>query len=126
MARQRKKSELHENTEVKDSSYAVLLLIQKDSKIELKARTGTLEAYETKAGKILKIKFPKSSLIYKMLEGRLMIKDNYLKDRLIAVEIDSKGNTVPLEGKKLVAFEKKCKIQNYHWVYLFKNSFGIK
>ena len=48
----RLKSELHENTEVKDKDYNCLVLLSKNSIITLKDRTSTLTVYDTISKKI--------------------------------------------------------------------------
>lgn len=123
----RTKKELHENTEVqkvKDTEFNALILLTKESKFDLKSRTGTLECFDKISKKIISIKFSKTSKLYKLLSGYSMIKDTFKPNRLIAVEVDLKGNTTVLEDKKLKALEKKY-LSKELWYLVHKNSFGI-
>lgn len=120
----RTKKELHENTEVKDKEYNCLILLNKESEINLKVKTGTLTAYDTISKKNISIKFSKKSILYSLLSGYTMFKDNYKSSRLIAIEVDSKMNAVVLEDKKLKAIEKKY-LSKQPWYLVHKNSFGI-
>jgi hypothetical protein len=109
---------------MKDKKQA-LILLTKDSKYELKARTGTLECYDTISKTKVSIKFNKSSKVYKLLGGYSMLKPNYKNSRLIAISIDEKGNTNVLEGKELKAAEKKYKLDIKPWYLVHNNSFGV-
>lgn len=123
----RTKKELHkthENTEVKDTEFNALLLLTKESKFELKARTGTLECFDKISKKIISVKFSKTSEIYRLLNGYSMLKDTFKSSRLIGVEIDLKGNAVVLKDKKLKALEKKY-LSKEPWYLIHKNTFGI-
>lgn len=107
----------------KPSKSNYLILLTADSKIDLKARSGTLKAIDYKTGKFIDLKFNKNKL-YKLLDGRLLIKNIYKQNRLLAIEVDSKGNSSIMEGKKLKDFEKLNKIDGIHWSLKFKDSFG--
>lgn len=124
MKRTKKELQTHENTEVKDTEFNALLLLTKESKFELKARTGTLECFDKISKNIISIKFSKSSEIYKLLNGYSMLKDLFKSNRLIAVEVDLKGNAIVLEDKKLKALEKKY-LSKEPWYIIHKNTFGI-
>ena len=65
-------------------------------------------------------------MLFKLLSGYSIIKDQFKKSRLIAIEIDSKDNVTVLEDKKLQAVEKKYKKLLADWTLVHKNSFGIK
>ena len=69
------------------------------------------------------MKFNKNKL-YNLLDGRLLIKDICKQNRLLAIEVDSKGNSSIMEGKKLKDFEKLNKINKIHWSLKFKDSLG--
>lgn len=120
----RTKKELHESTEVKDKEYNCLILLNKESEINLKVKTGSLTAYDTISKKSISIKFSKKSKLYSLLSGYMMLKENYKSSRLIAIEVDSKMNAVVLEDKKLKAIEKKY-LSKQPWYLVHKNSFGI-
>ena len=113
--------EISETSKSSKSNYLILLTY--DSKIDLKARSGTLKAIDYKTGKFIDLKFNKNKL-YKLLDGRLLIKNIYKQNRLLAIEVDSKGNSSIMEGKKLKDFEKLNKIDGIHWSLKFKDSFG--
>ena len=143
MARPRKIKENIETTEVKEtkkprvsktvsktnsttnttSEYNYLILLTTDSKIDLKARSGTLKTIDYKTGKFIDLKFNKNKL-YNLLDGRLLIQDIYKQNRLLAIEVDSKGNSSIMEGQKLKDFEKLNKIDKIYWSLKFKDSFG--
>ena len=108
-------------SETSESNY--LILLTTDSKIDLKARSGTLKTIDYKTGKFIDLKFNKNKL-YNLLDGRLLIQDIYKQNRLLAIEVDSKGNSSIMEGKKLKDFEKLNKIDKIHWSLKFKDSFG--
>lgn len=112
--------------EVKDTEYNALIRLEPTSVFELKARTGTLECYDIISKKIVNIKFTSKSMIYKLLGGYSIIKNQFKKSRLIAIEIDSKGNATVLDDKKLKAVEKKYKKLLNDWTVVHKKSFGIK
>lgn len=117
----------HENTEVqnvKDNEFNALLLLTKESRFELKARTGTLECFDKISKKIISVKFSKTSEIYRLLSGYSMLKDAFKKSRFIAVEIDSKENAAVLKDKKLKALEKKY-LSKEPWYLVHNNTFGI-
>ena len=107
----------------KTSEFNYLILLTTDSKIDLKARSGTLKTIDYKTGNFIDLKFNKNKL-YNLLDGRLLIKDVYKQNRLLAIEVDSKGNSSIMEGKKLKDFEKLNKIDKIHWSLKFKDSFG--
>lgn len=107
----------------KTSESNYLILLTPDSKIDLKARSGTLKTIDYKTGNFIDLKFNKNKL-YNVLDGRLLIKDIYKQNRLLAIEVDSKGNSSIMEGKKLKDFEKLNKIGKIHWSLKFKDSFG--
>lgn len=106
----------------------MLLLIDKNSRFELKARTGTLTAfdYSDKHKTKVAIKFKKSSMIYKLLSGYSMLKENYKKPRLIAITEDESKNSDVTNDKELKSLEKKYKKLLNDWTIVHKNSFGIK
>ena len=108
-------------SETSESNY--LILLTTDSKIDLKARFGTLKTIDYKTGNFINLKFNKNKL-YNLLDGRLLIQDIYKQNRLLAIEVDSKGNSSIMEGKKLKDFEKLNKIGKIHWSLKFKDSFG--
>ena len=108
-------------SETSESNY--LILLTTDSKIDLKARAGTLKTIDYKTGNFIDLKFNKNKL-YNLLDGRLLIQDIYKQNRLLAIEVDSKGNSSIMEGKKLKDFEKLNKIDKIHWSLKFKDSFG--
>lgn len=107
----------------------VLLLLNHDSKIKLNKTNGTLETLNAISAlgiETIKVSFKKSSMIYKLLDGRSLLKDIYKKDRLIAVKIDDKLNATELTGEELKTFEEEIfKSCDFKWNLLFKNSFGI-
>ena len=107
--------------ETSESNYLILLTV--DSKIDLKARSGTLKTIDYKTGNFINLKFNKNKL-YNLLDGRLLIQAIYKQNRLLAIEVDSKGNSSIMEGKKLKDFEKLNKIDKIHWSLKFKDSFG--
>ena len=140
MARPRKIKENVETTEVKEtkkprvnktvckinnitSESNYLILLTTDSKIDLKARSGTLKTIDYKTGNSIDSKFDKNKL-YNLLDGRLLIQDIYKQNRLLAIEVDSKGNSSIMECKKLKDFEKLNKIDKIHWSLKFKDSLG--
>lgn len=122
---QRKKKELHENTEVKDKDFDAILKLTPESKFELKLKTGSLTCYDLISKKEVKVKFKKGSALYNLLSGYLMLKFLYRKTRLIAVQIDDKSEAVVLTDKRLAQVEKKYKKFMNDWAVLFKNSLGV-
>lgn len=125
---QRKKETLKavgETAKVIDNEFNALILLEPTSKFELKARVSTLECHDLISKKDVKIKFSKHSPLFKLLSGYSMLTLLYRKSRIIAVEIDLKGNAVVLEDKKLKAVEKKYKKLLGSWQMVHKNSFGI-
>ena len=110
-------------TNNKTSEFNYLILLTTDSKIDLKARSGTLKVINYKTGNFIDLKFNKNGL-YNLLDGRLLIKNIYKQNRLLAIEVDSKGNSSIMEGKKLKDFEKLSKVDEIHWSLKFKNSLG--
>jgi hypothetical protein len=122
---QRKKKELHENTEVKDKDFDAILKLTPESKFELKLKTGSLTCYDLISKKEVKVKFKKGSALYNLLSGYLMLKFLYRKTRLIAVQIDDKSEAVVLTDKRLAQVEKKYKKFMNDWTVLFKNSLGV-
>ena len=122
---QRKKKELHENTEVKDKDFDAILKLTPESKFELKLKTGSLTCYDLISKKEVKVKFKKGSALYNLLSGYLMLKFLYRKTRLIAVQIDDKTEAVVLTDKRLAQVEKKYKKFMNDWTILFKNSLGV-
>ena len=122
---QRKKKELHENTEVKDKDFDAILKLTPESKFELKLKTGSLTCYDLISKKEVKVKFKKGSALYNLLSGYLMLKFLYRKTRLIAVQIDDKTEAVVLTDKRLAQVEKKYKKFMNDWTVLFKNSLGV-
>lgn len=122
---QRKKKELHENTEVKDKDFDAILKLTPESKFELKLKTGSLTCYDLISKKEVKVKFKKGSALYNLLSGYLMLKFLYRKTRLIAVQIDDKSEAVVLTDKRLAQVEKKYKKIMNDWTVLFKNSLGV-
>ena len=122
---QRKKKELHENTEVKDKDFDAILKLTPESKFELKPKTGSLSCYDLISKKEVKVKFKKGSALYNLLSGYSMLKFLYRKTRLIAVQIDDKTEAVVLTDKRLAQVEKKYKKFMNDWTILFKNSLGV-
>ena len=122
---QRKKKDLHENTEVQDKDYDAILKLTPESKFELKLKTGSLSCYDLISKKEVKVKFKKGSALYNLLSGYLMLKFLYRKTRLIAVQIDDKTEAVVLTDKRLAQVEKKYKKFMNDWTILFKNSLGV-
>lgn len=120
---ERKKKEIKSEVQ---NEYNALLKLTRDSVFELKPRTSTLECYDVISKKDVKVKFSKHSPLFKLLSGYSLFKLQYRKSRLIAVEIDLKGNAVVLEDKKLKAVEKKYKKYLADWTIVHKNTFGIK
>ena len=108
-----------------DTDYDTIILLEPNSKFELKARSGTIECYDYINKKTAKLKFSNKSSLYKLLSGYSMIKDIYKKSRLIAVEIDSKNNVSVLEDNRLKQAEKKFKKHMKDWRILFRGSLGI-
>lgn len=104
-----------------ESNY--LILLTTDSKIDLKSRSGTLKTIDYKTGNFIDLKFNKNKL-YNFLDGRLLIKNVYKQNRLLAIEVDSKYNSSIMEDKKLKDFEKLNKIDKIHWSLKFKDSLG--
>ena len=105
-----------------------LILLDKESEIKLTPKQGTLKCFDIINKKNITIKFKKSkdNLIWNLLDGYLMIRYIYKKQRLIAIELDSKNNAFVLTDKKLKAIEKKYKKYLGIWSMVHKNSFGIK
>ncbi len=110
---------------VVDDNFDVLLKLEPTSEIALKPKTGTLKCLLVASNEYKTIKFKKTSKIYNLLSGYLLIKDLYRKPRLIAVEMDDKLNVDVLEGKKLKLAEKKFKKYTKDWTIIHKNSLGI-
>jgi hypothetical protein len=110
---------------VKDKDYNALILLTKESTFKLSPRSGELECFDVISKKIISIKFKKTSNLYNLLLGYMMIKDNFKKSRYIAIEVNLKNNATVLEDKKLKAVEKKYKIDELHWSLVHKGTFGI-
>lgn len=103
----------------------LLILLNNDSKFKLNKTNGTLETICLTTKKNIKVTFSKSSMIYKLLDGRSLIKINYRKDRLIAIKVDNKMKADVLSGTELEKFEKSAKLSKYNKFLIFKNSLGI-
>lgn len=103
----------------------LLIILNNDSKFKLNKTNGTLETICLTTGKNIKITFSKNSMIYKLLDGRSLIKINYRKDRLIAISVDNKMKADVLSGDELKKFEKSVKLNKYNSFLIFKNSLGI-
>lgn len=112
--------------EVKDNDYDAIIKLEPTSQFDLKARVGHLTAFDMISNREVKIKFKKSSMLYKLLAGYSDIKIQFRKTRLLAVEIDESGEAKVLEGKHLQQVEKKYKRLMTNWSVLFKDSLGIK
>ena len=104
----------------------LLILLNNDSKFKLNKASGSLETICLTAGiKNIKITFSKKSMIYKLLDGRSLMKINYRKDRLIVISVDDKMKADVLSGTELEKFEKSVKLNKYNSFLIFKNSLGI-
>lgn len=110
---------------IHDTEFDHILKLEPTSAFELKARTGHLTALDLISKKVVTVKFKKTSSLFRLLSGYLDIKQVYRKTRLIAVEVDKKGEAVVLEGKHLSQVERKYKKLMTPW-NTFKNSMGIK
>lgn len=122
---QRKKKELHENTEVQDKNFDAILKLTPESKFELKVKVGTLTCLDLISKKEVTVKFKKGSALFRLLSGYSDIKLLYRKSRLIAVEIDDKSEATVLVDKRLKQVEKKYKKFMNDWTVIFKNSLGV-
>ena len=122
---QRKKKELHENTEVQDANFDAILKLTPESKFELKVKVGSLTCLDLISKKEVTVKFKKGSALFRLLSGYSDIKLMYKKTRLIAVEIDNKSEATVLVDKRLKQVEKKYKKFMNDWTVLFKNSLGV-
>lgn len=122
---QRKKKELHENTEVQDKDFDAILKLTPESKFELKVKVGTLTCLDLISKKEVTVKFKKGSALFRLLSGYSDIKLLYRKSRLIAVEIDDKSEATVLVDKRLKQVEKKYKKFMNDWTVIFKNSLGV-
>lgn len=111
--------------EIKEIESNTLIRLEPTSKFELKAKSGTLECYDIISKKDIKIKFTSKLMIFKLLSGYNIIKDQFKKSRLIAIKIDSKGNASVLIDKELRTIEKKYKKLLGNWTVVHKNSLGI-
>lgn len=110
----------------KDKTNYTLLFLNNESKIKLNKTKGSLETLNILTNNIVKVDFKRNSMIYKLLDGRDMLKDIYKKDRLIAVKVDEKLNVTELTGEELKTFEEEIfKSYDFKWSLLFKDSFGI-
>ncbi len=113
----------------KDKTNYALLFLNNESKIKLNKTKGSLETLNILTNNIIKVDFKRNSMIYKLLDGRDMLKDIYKKDRLVAVKIDEKlnaTNATTLDNEELNYFENKYfKVTDFKWSLLFKGSFGI-
>ena len=92
----------------------LLILLNNDSKFKLNKTNGTLETICLTTKKNIKVTFSKSSMIYKLLDGRSLIKINYRKDRLIEIKVDNKMKNDVLSGTELEKFEKSVKLNEYN------------
>lgn len=122
---QRKKKELHENTEVQDKDFDAILKLTPESKFELKVKVGTLTCLDLISKKEVTVKFKKGSALFRLLSGYSDIKLLYRKSRLIAVKIDDKFEATVLVDKRLKQVEKKYKKFMNDWTVIFKNSLGV-
>ena len=109
---------------VHDTEFDCILKLEPTSVFELKARTGHLTALDLISKKVVTVKFKKASSLFRLLSGYSDIKQVYRKTRLIAVEVDKKGEAVVLTDKHLTQVEKKFKKLMTPW-NTFKNSLGI-
>lgn len=57
-----------------DTDYDTIIVLEPNSKFELKARSGTIECYDYINKKTEKLKFSNKSSLYKLLSGYSMIK----------------------------------------------------
>lgn len=103
----------------------LLILLNNDSKFKLNKTNGTLETICLTTKKNIKITFSKNSMIYRLLDGRSLMKINYRKDRLIVISVDDKMKADVLSGTELEKFEKSVKLNEYNSFLIFKNSLGI-
>lgn len=108
-----------------ESEFNALILLTKETKIELKSRISRVEFFDYVSGNLIAVKISKKSKLYNLLSGYLMFKSQFRKSRLITVEVDLKGNVTVLEDKKLKAVEKKYKKLLDNWTIVHKCSFGI-
>ena len=122
---QRKKKDLHENTEVQDKDYDAILKLTPESVFELKPKNGVLICFDLISKKEIEVKFKKGSALYNLLSGYSMLKFLYRKTRLIAVQINDKSEATVLTDARLKQVQKKYKKFMNDWTVLFKNSLGI-
>lgn len=103
----------------------LLILLNSSTEFKLNKTSGSLETICLTTGTNIKITFSRSSMIYRLLDGRGLIKLNHRSDRLIAIEVDSKMKADVLSGAELKKFEKTIDLNKYNSFLIFKNSLGI-